>query len=288
LIRVVLSLWGLALLGCSGPGLHTAPISHERGGQLRLVTFNVQRCIRGLEEVAQVIRELSPDVVALQEVDHGTRRSGGADQAAQLARLTGLAHHVFFPARELSGGGEYGLAVLSRHPIRSTRQFPLPNWRGVEPRTLGQAIVEVEGQELSVYVTHLAHLGSRERLRALQARKIAALMSRDERAKVIMGDLNDSPASAPVQLIGRPLADAFALSGEGTEGTYPLPGQVLPPLRLDYIFASRELRPRRSFVAQRRASDHLAVVADVDLASQAASLVDRSVPRQDANEPRLR
>ena len=53
--------------------------------------------VDNLERVAQLIRETSADVVLLQEVDKGTRRSGGVDQPAVLSRLTGL--HVAFGRR---------------------------------------------------------------------------------------------------------------------------------------------------------------------------------------------
>jgi endonuclease/exonuclease/phosphatase family metal-dependent hydrolase len=49
------------------------------------------------ERIARVIREVAPDVVGLQEVRHDPRYARGVDQAAQLARLSGL-HHVYGPA----------------------------------------------------------------------------------------------------------------------------------------------------------------------------------------------
>jgi len=65
-----------------------------------------------LERIAEVITRAKPDLVALQEVDVKTRRSGGVDQAAKLGELTGMSH-FFAEAMPFQGGG-YGNAVLSR------------------------------------------------------------------------------------------------------------------------------------------------------------------------------
>ena len=87
--------------------------------RLRVMTYNTHASVGSdgscrPERIAEVIRRYSPDVVALQEVDVGQRRSGGHDQARVLAELTDLSAH-FTSARE-AGGGRYGNAILTRHP----------------------------------------------------------------------------------------------------------------------------------------------------------------------------
>src|SRR5205807_39535 len=89
---------------------------------------------RSLARIAEVVAELAPDVLLLQEVDRGSDRSCGVDQAALIARKAGLLHlarapswdvdYLPFPywppsrhyGRLLSGG-----AILSRHPIADCR-----------------------------------------------------------------------------------------------------------------------------------------------------------------------
>ena len=76
--------------------------------EFRILSYNV-RAGRGLDgspaldRQAAVIRALAPDVVALQEVDRCTQRSGGIDQAAALAESTGM-HAVFARAIDFEGG----------------------------------------------------------------------------------------------------------------------------------------------------------------------------------------
>ena len=62
---------------------------------LRILSYNIHHGqgtdgIFDLERLARVISSVEPDLVALQEVDRATTRSGGVDQAAELARLTGM------------------------------------------------------------------------------------------------------------------------------------------------------------------------------------------------------
>lgn len=99
-----------------------------------------------LERIAALIRRVDPDLVAIQEVDSVTTRTGGVDQAAELARLTGLepAFGSFMPYR----GGAYGMAVLSRWSPESFRNLRLPD--GEEPRTAVPIVVRLprSGQAL--------------------------------------------------------------------------------------------------------------------------------------------
>ena len=72
-----------------------------------------------------MINSVRPDLVALQEVDQNTTRTLKVDQAAELARLTGL-HFAYGKAMDYEGGG-YGQAILSRYPIRHSEVYFLPS-----------------------------------------------------------------------------------------------------------------------------------------------------------------
>jgi endonuclease/exonuclease/phosphatase family metal-dependent hydrolase len=270
-MRILPALFVLVLVGCTSiPHKPQAPLFglQEKGRALRVMTFNIQRANRGVDGVVEAIRLANPDLVALQEVDVGTRRSRFADQAADLARLAGFEHHAFFPAMERDEG-RYGVALLSHYPILHTQHASLPNVSGVEPRTVGRAFVQVRGAVLSVYVTHLAHMPMFASLRTAQMRRILGLIAEDPRPKILMGDLNDGAGSAVVSLATRNLRDVFALKGQGPQGTFPMPLKVMADPRFDYVLASRELTPQWSYVLKCAASDHYPVVAEVLLPSGA-------------------
>ena len=249
----------------------------ERGQgevDLKVMTFNIQSGLRGLDKVAEVIRSAAPDIVALQEVDVGSVRAGGKNQPAVLAGLTGLPYHSHFRTTTL-WGGDYGVALLSRFPLVSVEQHPLPVATGAEPRTVARAILDVQGQEVSVYVTHLTRRPFNDSVRIQQSVAILALMAKDPRPKLLMGDMNDTPESSSLRLFKRELRDVFALRGEGPAITYPLP--IIPSLRIDYVLTCDQFMPRRGKVLNVSASDHYPVVAEVTL--RAPTPVPGSTPR---------
>lgn len=227
---------------------------------LRVMTFNIQSGRHGLTAVAKLIRAQDPDVVALEEVDSGTSRCGGVNQAKELAALAGFPHFEYFRATAMYGGN-YGIALLSKHPILHAEQLPLPVPRETEPRTVARALLDVDGSKLSVYVTHLSNAPFRSAIRARQAEFIARWMDGDPHPRVLMGDFNDVADSPAVLLLSRHLSDVFARAGQGAATTYPLPFP-LPDLRLDYVLASKDLTPLRAFVVRKLASDHWPLVAE--------------------------
>jgi endonuclease/exonuclease/phosphatase family metal-dependent hydrolase len=226
------------------------------------MTFNIQSAIRGMDGVAEVIRSSAPDIVALQEVDVGSRRSQGLDQTQELARRTGLPYYAHFRTTDIHGGA-YGVGILSRFPLESVRQHPLPVHGGDEPRTLAHALLKVNGQEVSVYVTHLTRRPFNGSIRVRQSAAIMKVMEADARPKLLLGDMNDTPDSGSIRLFKRELRDVFALRGEGSADTYPLP--VIPNLRIDYVLACEHFMPKSSRVLRVKASDHYPVVADITL-----------------------
>src|SRR5919199_4157637 len=120
---------------------------------MRLTTFNV---LHGrspedgrvdVDRYAAAVRSLDADVLALQEVDRDQPRSGGADLTAVAAEAMGAAHHRFVAAmsgtpggtwaaatgEEQPGSAGYGVALLSRYPVRSWRSLRLPRLRTPVP-----------------------------------------------------------------------------------------------------------------------------------------------------------
>lgn len=153
--------------------------------KLVLASFNIKNGSEGLEKIADAIKEISPDIIGLQEVDVNCERSGFIDEPAQLASLAGYPYHAFSRAISL-GSGEYGTAILSRYPIESFEVIPLDSGN-TETRSLGHAVVLVEGAKLDVFVTHLSF--EDRSLRIAQMKTIAGLLKNCEHY-ALMGDLN--------------------------------------------------------------------------------------------------
>lgn len=220
---------------------------------MRAVTWNVQHGRPnpdGAPDISRVAAGLLPlfaDVVALQELDRGRRRSGRVDQPSLVAGALG-AELVWAPA--LLRGGQYGVALLVRGAVHRHEVVRLPGWG--EPRIVVIAEVSVRDVRWTVACTHLStsrRTATRQLVAALDA------LARWPRPRVLLGDLNliageVLPWTAPE---GYHLVD-----GPPTHSTR----QARVTRRIDHVLLAGA-RADRALVMDLLASDHKAVVADL-------------------------
>ncbi len=170
--------------------------------RLRVLTYNIHHAEGtdgrvDYERLGAMINGLKPDVVAVQEVDEGARRTEGVFQSKRLAELTGM-NSVFGAAMPFSGG-HYGVAILSRFPIESHSNHPLPFQFGQEPRTALKArILPDNGIPPFDFVsTHFCHQSESNRVdQAKQLRRF--VRAPDSVPVIVAGDFNARPNSAPM------------------------------------------------------------------------------------------
>lgn len=206
------------------------------------------------------------EVVGLQEVDrHFHERSGFVDQAAWLAERLGAA--VAFAAAvdaDPPSPGEprrqYGNAVVSVHPIRSSVTVTLPGSRRRERRVLLDALVTVRGVAVHVVATHLQNRAPDERW--AQARAVRDYVAGAAGPVVVLADLNARPHSAEVATLTDHLVDAWVVAGAGPGHTFDA---GTPHARIDYVLVSPGVAVRSAATVPTDASDHLPVVADLAL-----------------------
>ncbi len=224
--------------------------------RMRLATYNIRNGmgiddLTSLSRVASVIDSIAPDVIALQEVDSVTKRSGGVDVAAELARLSGM-KSVFSPAIDFDGG-KYGVAILTRDRPLSVSAVPLPG--SEEPRVCLLA----RFADFAVASTHLS-LMETDRFASMPL--ILGAVDSCSVPVFIMGDFNDIPESS---FIGR-LSEKFFILNDSLVPTYP---SDVPAEHLDYIIAPRNriasVTVVSTAVISSPASDHLPVVVDVEI-----------------------
>ncbi len=236
--------------------------------RLRVLTYNVQHGEGtdgriDLTRTAAVIRAATPDVVALQELDRCTMRSGGADELAELGALTSL--HAEFAEAMPYAGGSYGVGILTRHRPEQVHALALPHSPEREPRVVLwiRFCLDNGSQPVLFGATHFDYLPEPTD-RVLQAEAVcAAPVSTDSVPAILAGDLNAEPDSRPLAVLGQVWQDAAGTARAGP--TWPSPA---PVSRIDYILyrpASRWRVVERTVVDDAAASDHRPVLAVLEL-----------------------
>jgi len=238
-------------------------VTESRRKTLRVATYNIHRC-RGLDgrtsaaRIADVIRAVDADVVALQEVIGAGPSSGG--HAEELGALLGMGW-VMAPARHLRGS-LFGNVVLSRFPIRSHLQHDL-TWKTCEARNCQRVDIAVGDDTLHLYNVHL---GTAFLERHHQAERLAAIVH-DRRVgtpKVVLGDFNEWLRGRATTLLSEKLQSVDLRKHLRRRRTYP---GVFPVLHLDHIYYEGRVDVVKVEMPRTRlallASDHLPLVAEL-------------------------
>jgi endonuclease/exonuclease/phosphatase family metal-dependent hydrolase len=234
----------------------------ENASSYRVVTYNIKRCWGNdsktdLTRTAAVLENLTPDFIGLQEVDNGTRRSGGVDQATELGRRLDM--NSAFGSFMKYDGGLYGMAVLSKHPIMEFEEVKLPT--GNEPRIALSVQVKLpSGESLKIVNVHFDWV-SDDGFRFAQATRLREYLDRLEMPYVLLGDFNDQPGSRTLELLSqrsvaaeKPSEDRFTFSSSK------------PIKEIDFIFAAPESKwqfENVKVIDEPVASDHRPVFAEL-------------------------
>ncbi|NNE69436.1 MAG: hypothetical protein HKN29_03620 [Rhodothermales bacterium] len=272
----------LALAGCTAPDQRAEETPPDT---LRILAYNIHHGegmdgVTDLDRIAALIREVDPDLVALQEVDSVVARTGGVDQAKVLGELTGLAPVFgrFMPYQ----GGAYGMALLSALPLAHSANLRLPD--GDEPRTAVSAQVLTPGGRLLRFTG--IHFYRTEEERVAQASRLEELLTADPSAaaragagagagagingfnpidpipEILAGDFNSEPGGAVMTFLG----ERWTVLPKGDDRfTF---SSFDPVKEIDFVL----IRPEGAFEVLRHSlldepvmSDHRPLVADLVL-----------------------
>ena len=245
------------------------------GGILRLLSFNIQVGINtaayrhyvtrswqhllphqnrnvNLHRIAELISQF--DLVALQEVDGGSLRSGYINQVEYLSKLALFPYWYQQLNRNLGHFAQHSNGLLTRFQPRFIEDHRLPG-----PAGRGAILMPIgEGENaVAVVMMHLA-LGTRVRNRQLDY--VRELVS-DYKHCILMGDMNTLPE---VLLYNSPLAE-LNLRAPQLEATFP---SWKPQRCLDHILISDQLQLESVEVLPVTISDHLPVAMQIRLPQQ--------------------
>lgn len=199
---------------------------------MKMVTYNI-RYGKGrdrqydLERTAKVIE--AADVIALQEVERFWKRSGNVDQVAVLTELLPDFHWVYGPGLDMDASyynddnrlinrrRQFGVMLLSRSPIISSRSFPLPKFGVLTQHSIQQvlleAVIDTPAGPIRVYTVHLSHLSAETRIPQIE---------------MLLETIRHAPSAGGVWCGGHPDPDAGWTEGE--EPPMPRPALLMGDL----------------------------------------------------------
>ena len=223
---------------------------------VRVLTYNIYHGATmkndfNLESIARVIRSVSPDLVALQEVDFKTNRAKKMDLVTELGKLTGMA--PLFGKAMSYDDGEYGEGILSNYSFTQTKNYSLSCSPGHEPRAALSVTISLPGSEIIQFVgTHLDHTRDQTD-RVSQAKQINEIFSQQTIPTILAGDLNAQPGSDPINILTEFWTDGTA---KNPQPTFPSSD---PKKKIDYIMFFPENRWQvleTKVIVDKVASDH--------------------------------
>ncbi|ALV48543.1 metal-dependent hydrolase [Streptomyces sp. 4F] len=242
---------------------------------LRVATYNIhagagEDQVFDLDRTAAALRDLRADVIGLQEVDvRWGERSDFTDEARALAEK--LRMRVFFapiydlaPAAEGAERRQYGVAVLSRHPVLHAENHEITRLSTQTPDPVpapapgfAEIVIRVKGVRTHVYSTHLDYRADPS-IRAAQVDDMLGILADDRGPSVLVGDFNAEPSAPELAPLWHTLRDAAPDAGL----TYPA---IAPQKRIDLITVSDGITVTGARTHAADASDHRPVVADLRL-----------------------
>lgn len=229
--------------------------------RIKVLNFNIrksgEKTGNRAQPFADLILENQPDFVALQEVDYMVSRSGNKDFLTELASLTGM-FPVFAKAIE-TGGGEYGVGILSRYPVGSAKTEDLPFPSGTKEHRVALVcdVVLPDNFKLRFVCTHLDHSNDDIRMEMVRELNSNTVLSGNNPV-ILCGDFNarltDNAIAAGMM--------KWKLLGDNTN-TFP---NTNPTSKIDYIFGypSAKWTTVSYRVPSTLISDHCPQIAEIE------------------------
>jgi len=250
---------------------------------------NLKMTTQGREDMFQLIHSQTPDVLCLQEYYSGKRSS-----VNYADTILAFGNCRYYYAAFIDNGKKelpFGLATFSKFPILSGQKINFRNTYenyclvtdldapGGIIRVINTHLESIKfGKEDYVFVNELSNntannkdisqgskaIFSKMRLaytkRAEQVDQLAGIIAQSPYPVMLCADFNDTPASYAYRQLARTHTDSFTAAGSGLGQTY---SQILPILRIDYIFVDKKMKVIDYKTIRKEYSDHYPIIATI-------------------------
>ncbi|XZF13564.1 endonuclease/exonuclease/phosphatase family protein [Chitinophagaceae bacterium MMS25-I14] len=289
----------MAVFGINMPGRNDMGKGDQR---VKVMTWNVHglgiynrpadKTIPG--KILDFIKDEQPDILCLPEF-YTVWNDGMKPYSRKFLKTCGYQEYRFIYDNTLGTEIYVGTAFFSKYPLEHLEEIELAS----NIKMMQCDVILPEDRKMRVYFIHLQSFMLRDKEKAMiedvknrekpleveasksyarrfntayekrtsQADSAAVFIRRSPYPVLICGDLNDLPGSYTYTTLKGKLLDAFAEKGLGIGRTY---NQILPTLRIDYIFYDPQLLRIRGFKSPHLTlSDHNPVIANFEIAPKA-------------------
>ncbi|SDQ27248.1 endonuclease/exonuclease/phosphatase family protein [Pseudoxanthomonas sp. CF125] len=237
---LVLALLSLIAFSLPAGAADSSPAPSEK--TLKVVTLNLYHdkddWPKRRVQIAEELKRLQPDAIALQEV---LQDEGLTNQAEWLATQLGYQWH-FVSTDPAGQPRRYGNALLTRHPILKRSQKLLQPLD--DSRSAGFLRIDLDGRPLNLYVTHLHWT---DQGGAIRARQIADLMqyiaaTSENIPSLVAGDFNSTADSPELAALREGFVDTYGNRhprADAVSSSTLNPKYFVAPKRIDHVFFQR-------------------------------------------------
>lgn len=205
------------------------------------------------------------DFVGLQEVDNKTLRSNRDDQLKILSDISGMSYYRYLHLVDYSNG-QYGIGVLSKHPILEAFNLKYQQRRDLEQRGLIGVRVKIDNSHFWLLNTHFSHVDEATQLSSANqlVEKVKDLEKRFPKDKfMVSGDFNVLTGSRVEKVLSSFFIDTWKKCGNNPQGfTF---NSRTPTKRIDYIYSKFDISSCKSFVINATISDHRPISLEISI-----------------------
>lgn len=241
---------------------------------MRIMTFNIQHALDYKNKIidtglfARKIKEYGADICGLNEVRGEGTLEDYTDQTNSIADELSF-HRYFGEAIKVDGTSPYGNAIVSKLPFKSVETIKIPDSdnndeinRDGEPvhyesRIIIKAVLEIEGKEFCVLVTHMG-LAVSERINAINT--LCEIIDNTEIPIILMGDFNSTPNEVILTPLFDRLEDTNSFAINPNVHTF---ASYKPEIKIDYILY-RGLKCTYAETIEEIVSDHFPIIAEFE------------------------
>ncbi|MFX1322431.1 MAG: endonuclease/exonuclease/phosphatase family protein [Promethearchaeota archaeon] len=276
-LKAKLKISGLISIICFGTIigvvlLEMPPKKYAIDNPIRILSYNIQQGFdengdKNFEGQYEVIKNANASIIGLEESDTCRISNGNADFVRYINNR--LRYYSYFGPKTVTG--TYGIALLSRYPIKNAKTFYMES-EGEQTATI-EAQITIGAITYNVFVTHLGEfidptIPPYDESHIIQQEQLLERIGTKTNV-ILLGDFNFRPHTEQYNItLVHPLDDCWEIANSTLIGDVPNDWEPrLPDERVDYVFISPDLTAKSAYIEVTyfggTASDHPALLTSI-------------------------